>query len=76
MANKRQISELNDALRVLKLEETRLRSAALACSCGLGTQAELVSAATHYGVAARRYKQIERMLGRVLLTTEDAEAVR
>lgn len=66
---------LRNALRMLRLEETRLRSAALAFSNGMGTTHELELAAKAYGVAARQYRRLEMDKG-ATLTPEEAEAVR
>lgn len=68
--------ELRNALRVLRLEETRLRSAALAYNVGIGTVEELTQAAVAYGMAARRYKEAESDANGVTLTPDDAEFVR
>jgi hypothetical protein len=72
--------EMQEAMRMLKLEETRLRSAALAFSLGIGTQEELAEAALNYGSAARNYKWLESehiKNGRgVTYTPQEAEMVR
>ena len=65
-----------EALRKLRLEEARLRSASLAFSCGIGSQEELAEAAHQYGAAARHYKEIERFMGGATLTLDEAEVVR
>lgn len=74
------VEELREALREMKLEETRLRSAALAFSLGLGSQQELNDAAQNYGKAARRCKWLEQERLRegkgVLYTTREAEMLR
>lgn len=73
-------SEIREAVRVLKLEETRLRSAALAFSLGLASQQELNEAALNYGQAARYCKWLEQERlkdGRgVTYTSQEAEAMR
>lgn len=53
-------ADVKEALRVMKLEEARLRSAALAYSLGIGSQDELKVAAQNYGSAAFHCKQLER----------------
>lgn len=72
------VKALREALRVLRLEEARLRSSALAYSCGIGSVVELTAAADHYGSAARDYKALERaLLGDGLtLTPDEAEVAR
>jgi hypothetical protein len=72
---KHQHQKLKEALRVLRLEESRLRSAALAYSQGLGSQYELQTAADYYTAAAVDYKALERYYG-ASLTPEQAEVVR
>ena len=72
--------EMCEALRVMKLEEARLRSAALAFSLGIGTQTELNEAAHKYGDAARYCKWLESESLRdgrgVLYSTREAEMMR
>ena len=70
--------ELREAVRVMKLEETRLRSSALAFSLGIGSHQELAEAALNYGRAAQYCKtleQEERMAGRAALYNEQSEVV-
>lgn len=72
--------DLVEALRKMKLEEARLRSAALAFSLGLTTQEELNEAAHNYGQAARFCKWVEQERLRtgkgVAYTTREAEMMR
>ena len=72
MATKRR-TEAEEVTRILRLEELRLRSAALAYSLGIGSTAELVESALQYGQAARAMRQFA--LAGATLTSQQAEVL-
>lgn len=66
-------TEADEIVRQLRLEELRLRSAALAFSLGIGSTSELAEAAHYYGQAARTMRQFS--LAGATLTAEQAEVL-
>jgi hypothetical protein len=78
--SKKQETALREAHRKLKLEELRLRSAALAFSIGLCSQSEMEQAALAYGHTAREYKSVERDIldetAGILYTPDEVETTR
>lgn len=72
MATKRR-TEAEEMMRQLRLEELRLRSAALAFSLGIGSTAELAESALQYGQAARAMRQLA--LSGATLTPKQAEGL-
>lgn len=72
MATKRR-TEAEEVTRILRLEELRLRSAALAYSLGIGSTTELAESALQYGQAARAMRQLA--LAGATLTPQQAEVL-